>query len=105
VTRAQYWTLNFASLAVALLIGAEILMVHQLDHVATMVEKAQGPLAQAQQNGPQVRALVQRTAVGATRDPALKDLLFKYGISFKVKPANDSAAPAGSPGSQASATP
>ena len=57
------------------------------------MEKAQGPLVQAQQNAPQVRAMVQRTAIGATRDPALRDLLNKYGIDFKIKPAGNAAAP------------
>ncbi len=98
MTRAQYWILNLASLGLALLIGAEIVSVHQLDRVATLVGKAQAPLVQAQQNAPQIRALVQRTAVGATRDPALRDLLLKYGIAFKIKPTAGSPASADASG-------
>ena len=87
VSRVQFWIINGASLIVAALIGCEIILVHQLDNVGTLVEQAQVPLAQAQQNGPQIQALVQRTALGATRDPALRDLLAKYGITLKEKPA------------------
>lgn len=110
VTRAQYWLINGASLFVALLIATEILSVHQLDNVTTLVEHAQLPLLQAQQATPQVQALVQRTAVGATRDPALKDLLQKYGISVTMKSAPSAeataTAPAPSPiGAQLSSTP
>ncbi len=112
MTRLQYWILNATSLLLAALIGTEIWMVHQLDHVATLVGKAQAPLLQAQQDEPQIRALVQRTAVGAARDPALRDLLFKYGIALKIKPASvapASAEPAAAPlsafGSQISSAP
>ncbi len=99
----QHWILNLASLFLAFLIGGEILMVHQLDHVTTMVEKAQAPLVQAQQKGPQIHALIERTAVGATRDPALKDLLLKYGIA--VTPAKDAATSVDSTNVPAPATP
>jgi hypothetical protein len=85
VTRAQYWMLNAASLAVAALIGFEIHSVHQMDDVTALVQQAQAPLIEAQQQGPQIQRLVQRIAVGSTRDPALKDLLAKYGISLTVK--------------------
>jgi hypothetical protein len=101
MTRLQYWTLNLASLLLAALIGSEILMVHQLDRVATLVERAQAPLVQAQQDGPQIRALVQRTAMGAARDPALRDLLFKYGIALKIKPTSDAPASADAAGAPA----
>jgi hypothetical protein len=82
VTRAQYWMLNVVSLAVAALIGFEIHSVHQLDDVTALVERAQAPLVTAQQQAPQTQRLIQRTAIGATRDPALKELLAKYGISI-----------------------
>jgi hypothetical protein len=61
----------------------------QLDHVTTLVQRAQAPLVQAQQAAPQVQALIRRTALGATRDAALKDLLAKHGISLTEKPADD----------------
>ena len=84
MTRAQYWTLNLVSLVVAALIGFEIHSVHQLDDVTTLLQTAQAPLVQAEQQGPQIQRLIQRTALGATRDPALKDLLAKYGISVTL---------------------
>jgi hypothetical protein len=87
VTRAQYWTLNAVSLLVAALIGFEIHSVHQLDAVTALVQRAQVPLIAAQQQAPQTQRLIERTAIGATRDPALKDLLAKYGIS--VTPGRD----------------
>jgi hypothetical protein len=101
VTPAQYWTLNAVSLLVAALIGFEIHSVHQLDDVTTLVQRAQAPLVEAQQQAPQIQRLIQRTAIGATRDPALKDLLAKYGISVAVNRGSASQAQASviSPGS------
>jgi hypothetical protein len=109
VTRAQYWMLNAASLVVAALIGFEIHSVHQLDDVTTLLQKAQAPLVAAQQQAPQIQQLIQRTAVGATRDPALKELLQKYGISITVKssattPETASTSPATTVGAQVSNT-
>jgi hypothetical protein len=102
VTRAQYWTINAVSLALAVLIGFEIRSVHQFDDVTSLLQHAQTPLLAAEQRAPQIQRLIQRTAVGATRDPALKDLLSKYGILVTLTPgstpeAQTSAAPAGTP--------
>ena len=77
MTRAQYWLINGVSLFVALLIALEIRSVHELDAASARAQKAQAPLQQAQQAEPQIQRLIQRTALGATRDPALKDLLAK----------------------------
>jgi hypothetical protein len=108
VTRAQFWMLNGASLLVAALIGFEIHSVHQLDDVTMLLQKAQAPLVAAQQQAPQIQQMIQRTAVGATRDPALKELLEKYGISVTVNPgsatANAASIHATTPSAASSAT-
>jgi hypothetical protein len=95
VTRTQYWLINGASVFVALLIALEIRSVHELDDASARTQRAQAPLVQAQREEPQFQRLIQRTAVGSTRDPALKDLLTKYGISVKPLPATADAAGAG----------
>jgi hypothetical protein len=78
--------LNGASVLLAALIGFEIHSVHQLADVTELLQRAQAPLVQAQQQEPQIQRLVQRTALGATRDPALQDMLTKYGFALTIKP-------------------
>ncbi len=93
MNRLQYWLINGASLFVALLIALEIRSVHELDATSQRTVEAQAPVLQAEREAPQIKQLIQRTAEGATRDPALKDLLAKYGVTIKALPANASAVP------------
>jgi hypothetical protein len=103
VTRTQYWLINGASVFVALMIALEIRSVHELDDASARTQQAQAPLVQAQRDEPQIQRLIQRTALGATRDPALKDLLAKYGITVKPLPSDATAsAPPAAPVATAS---
>jgi hypothetical protein len=84
VNRAQFWTLNLASLVLAGIIGFEMYSSAQLDEMRERLILAEAPVLQFEQAQPLARNMVNETARAAARDPALKTLLAKYG--FQVDP-------------------
>jgi hypothetical protein len=93
VTRAEFWILNGLSLFLALVIAFELFSSNALDEAQAREKQAQLPILQAEQLQPLARQMIERTAQAAIRDPALKDVLAKYG--FKITPAatGDAGAP------------
>lgn len=86
MTRAQFWILNLAALLLAAVIGFEMYSSDKLDEAQLLMRQAQLPLLQAQQVQPAARQMVARIARGAAIDPALKDLLVKYGFQVTITP-------------------
>ena len=97
VSRAQYWILNVASLLLALMIGFEMYSSDKLDEARGLARQAQLPLLEAQQVQPFARGMVERIARGAAVDPALKDLLVKYGFQVTIMPRPQAASAASNP--------
>ncbi len=87
MTRAQFWILNAASLLLAALIAFELYSNDRLDDSRERLREAQIPVLQAEQLQPLARRMVEQTARGAMTDPALKDLLARYGFKMTVTPA------------------
>ncbi len=94
MTRTEFWILNFVSLALVAMIGFEMYSSDQLDRAQSLARQAQLPVLQAEQAQPTVRLMVERTAQGAARDPALRELLDKYGIKVTFRPPAGGNAPA-----------
>ena len=84
MNRVEFWILNFASLLIAGVIGFEMYSSHQLDETQDRAAQAQVPILQDQQMQPLARQMVQRIAQGSLNDPALKDLLTKYGFQITM---------------------
>jgi hypothetical protein len=86
VSRAQFWILNSVSLVLAGTIGFEMYSSDKLDEARDLERQAQIPILEAEQVRPLARQMVERIARGSAVDPALKDLLVKYGFQVTITP-------------------
>jgi len=86
MSRIEFWFLNLASLLLVSTISFEMYSSHQLDATQERTARAQIPILQDEQIQPTARRMVQRVAQGAATDPALKDLLTKYGFQITPRP-------------------
>jgi hypothetical protein len=96
VSRAEFWILNFVSVALVAMIVFEMYSSDQLDRAQGRARLAQLPLLQEEQLQPFAQRMVELTAQGAVHDPALKDLLTKYGFRVTIRPPLPAANPIGS---------
>lgn len=64
-----------------------------MENANHLARDAQALLIQTEQLKPLAERMVQRTALGSLRDPALKDLLAKYGIHVNASPSNPASPP------------
>jgi hypothetical protein len=101
VTRLEFWILTGFSLLLASVIGFELFSSDKLDETESLARQAQVPVMQDEQMQSLGRRMVERTAQGAARDPALKDLLSKYGFKVTITPVAPAAliAPTSTPAS------
>ena len=84
MSRTEFWTLNLAGGACALLIAGDVVLAQSNSYLNQSVVATQRQFNQAQQMQTTTRNLVVRLAQAAQTEAPLRDLLAKY--DFKVNP-------------------
>jgi hypothetical protein len=76
----KFWLLTFLAVVIALLIFIEIACENQVWHLENALNRGEAQVAVARQQNEMLRQLVQKMAMASEQDPAIADVLAKYGI-------------------------
>jgi hypothetical protein len=84
MSRRQFWTLNFTSALLVVLLVTHFVMSRRNSRLADEVNLQRAYINNANQVSAVLDRMAQRIALGSETDPRLRDLLIKYGLSVTL---------------------